>query len=1011
MRCISTILILFCMAMPTLAGDYHDVDENGVRVFSKVPPVGVHPRVIMSPEDLPGWRESVRETYRGREFLSKRYKDGYIDALATLDDRLSGKELVAAAPKTGCGNNHRMLFATIDVIYHQDEACAKTVCKAIANFARVLLARSEHKIDWGKWEENIGGIQGLNGIRTGLNELWQRGGADFALAYDFLYNYMTEEQQDTCRKALSAATKDLVCWGMDFPRGRGISNWYGYHGELGPMLLAIEGEEGYRPERWGKFKLMIRNWAEVHFYANGGSNEDGYSINTSLREGQFTLIAMARRGEDHYRRPSIPNYFKWIVLSLVPGEDTGETVGYSSCRAHPYESAPVVARWAMPGNPLVNYYLRRYKGKEYERQKRWQYASWSTLLCMNHEDTEKLPLDMAKLGLPITHVFPCQGLFITRSDWSDRAAYLNVLGRQDAWYDRHENVDRGRFVFAANGRRWVVDRYWGQAQESEHHSLVHIDGKGQAEARGKGLRGKAPNATLLDHGDMDANGRKLLPDAHDPGVYSYALYDLSNAYNWMWGHCWDDPGDGWEPETRSFAELGWPWKRPGQPAKLHGCDNRDVPMYNFMGCNFWRKPYNAVEKANRLAALVRGHHPYAIICDDIRAAPAKAPAPHGKDADVHRYDWYLPVADDLELKARNDGDAILGEKGEKTRDGKPVPGSRRLLVRFLSPADVDISVETYEISRDRNKKPFVGTRLTGAITCVEPDFKIMLVPFLVGEPLPESRLEENSLEVYWDDQNDTIAFDVKDGKLTGLTVKQALKTRSTPTLEIVHATPPKGTPATARKPAVVLPSEPQEKPVAVYSFDEESGNDIKNGAAKEKAVLSGAVRVPGRKGSAIAFNGNTEHVRLPLGVGTSERGAVSLWLKNDTPRGTAIIFCASSHNRSAGNGGPNEVAIMQSGHGVLVLGVAGVTVGGPKVADGKWHHVVATWDRKAEVRLYLDGELLGAKEHTGPHFAWTGHVTLGKPGADHRNFVGEIDDLTIYNRVITADEVKRLAAQ
>jgi len=194
-----------------------------------------------------------------------------------------------------------------------------------------------------------------------------------------------------------------------------------------------------------------------------------------------------------------------------------------------------------------------------------------------------------------------------------------------------------------------------------------------------------------------------------------------------------------------------------------------------MGCNLWRKPYNAVEKAHRLAALVRGHHPYAIVCDDIR-----------KDAAPHEYAWYMPLADDLELKAATGGQAILGEKGEKTENGKPVPGARRLLVRFLSPANVDIRVTTYEISRDRrSKKPFMGTRLTGAITCVEPDFKVMLVPFLVGEPLPTSRLDGNSLKVSWDDQDDTIAFTVKAGKLAGLTVKQALKKRTTPALEIV----------------------------------------------------------------------------------------------------------------------------------------------------------------------------------------------------------------------------------
>ena len=57
---------------------------------------------------------------------------------------------------------------------------------------------------------------------------------------------------------MSVATKDLITWGMGFPPGRAASNWYGYHGELGPMLLAIEGEEGFRAEKWNMFRKMIR---------------------------------------------------------------------------------------------------------------------------------------------------------------------------------------------------------------------------------------------------------------------------------------------------------------------------------------------------------------------------------------------------------------------------------------------------------------------------------------------------------------------------------------------------------------------------------------------------------------------------------------------------------------------------------------------------------------------------------------------------------------------------------
>lgn len=333
-----TLWALSVGAGPAGAGDYNATNENGVRMFSDVPAVGVHPRVLMSPKDLPAWRREVVTTYRGKTFLAQRFESKRIDTLAAIKLDTPDEGLLIAYPNAGPGDNHDLLYATLDVIYHQDDRRAEYVCRAIANFARVVLARKKDDSKWGKIEKNIGGIEGLDGIAAGLGHLWYRGGADFALAYDYLYDYMTPEQREVCRKALSAATKDLVCWGMGFPRGRGISNWYGYHGELGPMLLAIEGEEGCRADQWEKFRQAIRDWAEVHIYETGGSNEDGYTGNTSLREGQFTLIAMARRGENHFDRPNIRNYWKWAVLSLVPGEDTGETVGYSSSRVSPYES-------------------------------------------------------------------------------------------------------------------------------------------------------------------------------------------------------------------------------------------------------------------------------------------------------------------------------------------------------------------------------------------------------------------------------------------------------------------------------------------------------------------------------------------------------------------------------------------------------------------------------------------------------------------------------------------------
>jgi len=366
-----------------------------------------------------------------------------------------------------------------------------------------------------------------------------------------------------------------------------------------------------------------------------------------------------------------------------------------------------MARWAMPGDKNVNYYLRQYKGSDYSRQNRWQYAPLSTLFCMNWEDSEELPLEIGELGLSITAVYPYQGLFITRSDWSDDAAYLNVLARHDAWYDRHENVDRGRFVFAALGTRWAVDRQWGQAPDSADHSLVHIDGVAQAEAAVG--RGKAPNGQLIDHGDVG--------ELDGDGVLSYCVMDLKNAYDWLWSHSWHKPGDGWEPESRSFEDLGWKWKRPGQPERLYGSDNEDAPSYNFEGCNLWRKPNNPVEYCRRTAVMVRGEHPYAIIIDDVK-----------KDDLPRTYDWYMPIPDDVDFVPQADGSIMLVEKAEEQLDGRPKPGSRRLLILPLGPGKPAVKMEEYVSSITRGTANR-ARRLVISRTGCEALFRVVLYPF------------------------------------------------------------------------------------------------------------------------------------------------------------------------------------------------------------------------------------------------------------------------------------------
>jgi hypothetical protein len=303
-------------------------------------------------------------------------------------------------------------------------------------------------------------------------------------------------------------------------------------------------------------------------------------------------------------------------------------------------------------------------------------------------------------------------LFITRSDWSHDAAYLNMLARQDAWYDRHENVDRGRFVFAALGRRWAVDRPWAQAMNSRDHSLVHIDGVAQAEATVG--RGKAPNGRLIKHGDA---GDAIAADGASPHLVSYAVMDLKNAYDWLWSHSWSRPGEGWEPETRTFEEIGWTWNRPGQPPALHGCDEPSAPKYNFMGCNLWRMPNNPVQYCWRTGLLVREPHPYAIIIDDVR-----------KDGQQRKYEWFMQVPDDVEFIPQANGSVLLVEKKEQRTSDRPNPDSRRLLILPLGPGRPEVRLEEYTSGVSRNQA-HRGRRLVISRSGQEARFRVVLFPF------------------------------------------------------------------------------------------------------------------------------------------------------------------------------------------------------------------------------------------------------------------------------------------
>ena len=79
------------------------------------------------------------------------------------------------------------------------------------------------------------------------------------------------------------------------------------------------------------------------------------------------------------------------------------------------------------------------------------------------------------------------------------------------------------------------------------------------------------------------------------------------------------------------------------------------------------------------------------------------------------------------------------------------------------------------------------------------------------------------------------------------------------------------------------------------------------------------------------------------------------------------------------------------------------------VADGNWHHLVATYDDTTGERLlYVDGEL-GAKDMARGRFRENAYpIQIGKRADMAPCFVGTIDEVMLFNRALSAEEVRQL---
>ena len=780
-------------------------DTNGFAAdrLYHVPALGIHPRILFAPEDLPRLRDQFRNTAAGRQILASlrtQIADGIdkpgtgenqlFQALVGSDPSVADKSLLQhdqeavarlhpekshVAPGSNYGKKGdfdtdlelRCFLALLD----DDKQRGVENGRALGAYARHLQPRID--------TINASDLKGRwwNGTREVF-------GKQLAFAYDFSQPFMTPQDQASVRHLIASASSGHYTLGMDLPHHWRNWNFIGMALHFPLLALAIEGEEGSDPRIYKRGVELLRDYL-TYSVSPDGVGKEGVGYHTAgMAHASILMLAAANRGDNLFTYSHYRNMANWLLWCMQPFG--GAWNGSGDLAVFPPSISFVMPmKFFYPVNPRVDYLYQNLpivRSGDFSKA----FSSFPSELCLTcPADPERTPdgklVDYhggRDLGFPNSFFDGLRGILFARTAWDPMATDLHFEGRQDTTFASHDHASRGDFTFSSMGRAWAVNGF--RETETKQHSCITIDDRGQGY-----FPPPAKWLGVIQNSQAD-----------------FGVVDLKYCWDWFWVKSVfveaperlkkEHLEDYLVPQERLLKRF--PLKNfeedpsPSVVAYYKGYQAGDPRMW---GEDEWvaRAPHYPVQKAFRTTGLVRGTHPYALIMDDIR-----------KDDAEHLYDWRMVVPTEVDLVGMKGNDIILGDvwssREEKApgyspyRDRglpKPEKGTPQLLVRTLEANQPDIPtqtpaarLETGEWVKTDDTHQFAGRsfgiakRLVIPSRSVTPDFKILLIPFHEGEAIPETvwNADHTEATLTWPDQKDTIRFTKTKKGLTEVEIKR-----------------------------------------------------------------------------------------------------------------------------------------------------------------------------------------------------------------------------------------------
>lgn len=231
------------------------------------------------------------------------------------------------------------------------------------------------------------------------------------------------------------------------------------------------------------------------------------------------------------------------------------------------------------------------------------------------------------------------------------------------------------------------------------------------------------------------------------------------------------------------------------------------------------------------------------------------------------------------------------------------------------------------------------------------------------------------------------------------------------------------TTATSQTSAVTLASSDM---AGYWKFDEGAGTSALDSSGNNNAgtLVNGPVWTGGKKGNALSFDGLDDYVNAGSGATLDNLSAMTIaaWINpasmGENGRGRIVAKSSGSNLPSIGwsfyvtSEVPNGIKFAvdhTSAHLEHASAANAITL-------NQWQHVAVTWDGSrsyANAHIYVNGKEVAyaiSDNAVGTRASDAAqNLFIGNNPALTRSFKGVIDDVQIYNRVLTPEEIAALA--